>query len=123
MYRMYPSADYQDRINGQIEDTANELYSNGVGELSRDVLITILKRLAEYAFTEGLNYRISSLITTDQLEHLFSISSRRARAIAKSRHEAYGIGFKIPGAAQWFFLPEDVKLLAPERPGRRWEKK
>lgn len=114
---------YQDHINGQIEDTVNELYSNGVGELPRETLTAILKKLAEYAFTEGLNYRISTLITTDQLENLFSISSRRARAIAKSRHESYGIGFKIPGAKQWFFLPEDVKLLAPERPGRRWEKK
>lgn len=120
---MEPDTEYQDRINGKVEDAANELYSNGVGELSRENLTAILKRLAEYAFTEGLNYRISSLITTDQLESLFSISSRRARAIAKSRHESYGIGFKIPGAKQWFFLPEDVKLLAPERPGRRWEQK
>jgi len=115
--------EYRHRINEQVQDTANELLSNGVGELSRETLIAILKRVADYGFTEGLNYRISSLITTDQLENLFSISSRRARAIAKSRHESYGIGFKIPGAKQWFFLPEDVKLLAPEKPGRRWEKK
>jgi len=53
------------------------------------------------------------LLTIHDLAHGFRISTRRARALAKNRHERFGIGQQLP-SGQWVFRPEDLHILRPD---------
>ena len=52
-------------------------------------------------------------ITIQDIAHGFGITPRRARALAKNRHERFGVGQQLPGG-QWVFRPEDLDILAPD---------
>jgi hypothetical protein len=47
-----------------------------------------------------------------------AISRRRLQAIAKTRHDRYGIGRKIAGAKAWLFRPSEIEKLLPGKAGR-----
>jgi len=60
------------------------------------------------------------ILTVADLAREFSITTRRARALAKNRHERFGIGQQLP-SGQWVFRPEDLDILRPD-PKYRKEK-
>jgi len=61
------------------------------------------------------------ILTIQDIAREFNISTRRARALAKNRHERFGIGQQLPGG-QWVFRPEDLNVLAPDIKHRRKQK-
>jgi len=58
------------------------------------------------------------IITVQDIAREFGITTRRARALAKNRHERFGVGQQLPGG-QWVFRPEDLHILAPDPKHRR----
>ena len=58
------------------------------------------------------------ILTIQDIAHEFGITTRRARALAKNRHERFGIGQQLPGG-QWVFRPDDLDILAPDTKYRK----
>jgi hypothetical protein len=61
---------------------------------------------------------LSTLLTIDDVAKRLQLSPRRIRALAAVRHTTHGIGYQVPGTAQWLFWPHEVDALRPGKPGR-----
>jgi hypothetical protein len=95
-------------VRGTIDKFAGES-----GLLSPPFVKHALEQTAQVAFNEGQSYAISSLLTTEQMAERLLVSTRRVRALAKSRN----IGWQISRGV-WLFQPDDVGKLRPGIPGR-----
>jgi hypothetical protein len=62
---------------------------------------------------------LGELLTTKQAAAYLGVTAHRMAAIAKNRHDRYGIGLQIPGTRQWLFRPDELPLLAPDPRYRR----
>ena len=62
---------------------------------------------------------LDQFLTIEDIAKQFNITPRRARAIAKNRHERFGIGWQVPGTKQWLFRPEELDQLKPEEKYRK----
>jgi hypothetical protein len=105
---------YEQRINNLVES----LLPNGAGTLTETRLRTALSQIAQVAFSAGESYALLSLLTIDEVAEQFGVSVRRVRAIAKIKHEKFGIGYQVPGTNQWLFRPSEIESLRPGVVGR-----
>ena len=60
------------------------------------------------------NYALMSLLTADDVAAMLGVSVRRVRAIARNRHERFGVGWQVPGTSQWLFRPSEIEALRPD---------
>lgn len=105
---------YEQRINTLIAS----LLPNGAGTISETRLRTALSQTAQVAFSAGESYALMSLMTVDDVAEKLGVSVRRVRAIAKIKHEQFGIGYQVPNTAQWLFRPSEIESLRPGKTGR-----
>ena len=105
---------YQQEIKNQI----NALLPNGAGPVSDHRLQRAMEIVAKAAFGAGESYALLSLMTADDVAIQFGVSVRRIRAIAKVKHDRFGVGYQVPGTAQWLFRPSEIESLRPGQPGR-----
>ena len=105
---------YEHRINNLVES----LLPNGAGTISATRLQTALSQVAQVAFSAGSDYALMSLLTVDDVADQLGVSVRRVRAIAKIKHEQFGIGYQVPGTNQWLFRPSEIESLRPGAVGR-----
>ena len=112
---------YWSTVEQDIENYINSLLPHGVGMLSDNRLGHVLNQVAQKAFRQGENYALMSLLTVDDVAEMLEISPRRVRAIAKNRHERFGIGWQVPGTNQWLFRPEEIEQLQPDEKYRKKE--
>jgi hypothetical protein len=105
---------YEQRINNLVES----LLPNGAGTMTETRLRTALSQVAQVAFSAGESYALLSLLTVDDVAEKLGVSVRRVRAIAKIKHEQFGIGFQVPNTAQWLFRPSEIESLRPGVVGR-----
>jgi len=101
-----------DAINHEIQNAMADLFS-GAKRFTETRIHNWLDKIAQVAFREGANYARLSLLTIQDIAREFSITTRRARAIAKHRHEKFGVGQQLPGG-QWVFSPDDLDILRPD---------
>jgi len=106
---------YEQRINNLVES----LLPNGAGTMTETRLRTALSQVAQVAFSAGESYALMSLLTVDDVAEQFGVSVRRVRAIAKIKHEQFGIGFQVANTAQWLFRPSEIESLRPGVAGRK----
>lgn len=105
---------YEQKINQYIQS----LLPNGAGTITETKLRHVLDNVAQTAFLVGQDYALSSLLTVDDVAEQLGVSVRRVRAIAKIKHEQFGIGFQVPNTAQWLFRPSEIESLRPGVVGR-----
>lgn len=105
---------YEQRINKLIES----LLPNGAGTITETRLRTALSQVAQVAFSAGESYALTSLLTVSDVAELFGVNVSRVRAIAKRKHEQFGIGYQIPNTNQWLFRPSEIESLRPGQVGR-----
>ncbi len=105
---------YEQRINNLVES----LLPNGAGTMTETRLRTALSQVAQVAFSAGESYALLSLLTVDDVAEQLDVSVRRVRAIAKIKHEQFGIGYKVPKTNQWLFRPSEIESLRPGAVGR-----
>ena len=86
--------------------------------MSETRLRTALSQVAQVAFSAGESYALTSLLTADDVAAQFNVSVRRVRAIAKIKHEQFGIGWQVTGTSQWLFRPSEIESLRPGKSGR-----
>lgn len=101
-------------ISLEIQKAVGILADAGAGEGQIKIVKSELERIARLSFAAGQSQSLSSLITTNDLQTKFGITKRRANAVAKNRHEKYGIGFHFSGNNQWYFNESDLPLLQPD---------
>jgi hypothetical protein len=108
-----------DVINDRITAMIDALFPDGEGRVGRARVETALKSVAQVAFREGESGVLLSLLTVEDVAAQLGVNVQRVRAIAKVKHERFGIGWKVPGSrGTWLFLPREVELLRPGAPGR-----
>ena len=105
---------YKQRINQLVKS----LLPNGAGTISVTRLQTALDQVSQVAFSAGESYALTNLLTIDEVAEQLGVSARRVRAIAKVKHERFGIGFQVPHTAQWLFKPSEIESLRPGASGR-----
>jgi hypothetical protein len=105
---------YEQEINNQVKS----LLPNGAGSMTETRFRHALDIVAHRAFTSGENYALMSLMTSDDVALQLGVSVRRIRAIAKIKHERFGIGYQVPGTSQWLFRPSEIESLRPGPVGR-----
>lgn len=86
--------------------------------MSETRLRTALSQAAQVAFSAGESYALLSLMTVDEVAEQLGVSVRRVRAIAKIKHEQFGIGYQVPKTSQWLFRPSEIESLRPGKSGR-----
>ncbi|HHW13514.1 MAG TPA: hypothetical protein GXX28_01100 [Firmicutes bacterium] len=111
---------HQQVINDRISGAVEALLPHGTGTVTAHRLEKVLRDVAEVAFREGESYALLSLLTVDDVARELGVTPARVRALAKARHDRFGIGWQVPGSRTWLFRPEEIELLRPGRPGRPW---
>jgi hypothetical protein len=105
---------YEQKINQYVQS----LLPNGAGTITETKLRHVLDNVAQTAFSVGQDYALSSLLTVNDVAELFGVNVSRVRAIAKQKHEQFGIGYQIPNTNQWLFRPSEIESLRPGSVGR-----
>jgi hypothetical protein len=108
----------------QIDDLIASLFPDGPGAVDESTLRAVIEQAMEIAEAHALE----SLLDIEQAQAAVNqrlqasgrpaISRRRLQAIAKTRHDRYGIGRKIAGAKAWLFRPSEIEKLLPGKAGR-----
>lgn len=87
-----------------------------------------LDQIAQTAFSAGQSYALTSLMDIDATLHEVNrrmvadgrkpISKRRLQAIARDKHDRFGVGYNFSGTNAWLFRPSEIDSLIPGHPGR-----
>lgn len=110
---------YMNIIEQEIQKAMDAMFPHGAGRISHTQVKHWLDAVAKIAFGQGEAYALMSLLTVEDVAERFGISPRRVRAIAKNRHERFGIGWQVPGTNQWLFRSEELGILKPEKKYRK----
>ena len=102
----------------KIDALTESLLPNGAGTITESRLRTALSKVAQEAFSAGQSYALLSLMTSEDVAEQFGVTPRRIRAIAKIKHEQFGIGWQVTGTSQWLFRPSEIDALRPGKIGR-----
>lgn len=106
-------------IEQDISRAMDAMFPYGAGNTTHHQVRHHLNRISQVAFREGQSYALLSLMTADEVAERFGITPRRVRAIARNRHDRFGIGWQVPGTNQWLFKPEEIEHLQPDEKYRR----
>jgi|GEM_PF-1618277 hypothetical protein len=110
----------QQLIDSEVQKLIDTVMPNGGGAtLTEHRLRYVLEKISKISFETGHSYALLSLMTSDQVALEIGVSLRRMQAIAKNRHERFGVGFQVPGKNPWLFTPEEIDLLRPGKSGKR----
>ena len=110
---------YNETLEHEIQKAMDAMFPHGAGRTTHTQVKHWLDSISQTAFDQGEMYALMSLLTVEDVAERFGISRRRVRAIAKNRHERFGIGWQVPGTNQWLFRPEELAILEPEKKYRR----
>ncbi len=102
----------------KIDQMVDQFLPNGAGSINTVRFRHALSQIALIAFSAGESYALLSLMTVEDMARELNISARRIRAIAKVRHERFGVGYQVPGTSQWLFRPAEIESLRPWAEGR-----
>ena len=111
--------EYMEIVSDKIEEIVEATFS-GEGEvlMKKDYLRDLLQKAAVEAFAQGGDYEMDNIITAQDIADLYGVSLRRGQAIARLRHDKYGIGSQVSTRNVWIFREKDKPLLAPGLPHR-----
>lgn len=101
-------------VNHQIENAMEAMFPHGAGRAPHIAVQHWLEQVGQVAFREGGSYALLSLLTVEDVAREFGVTPRRVRALARNRHERFGIGWQVPGTNQWLFRPEEIERLRPD---------
>lgn len=115
---------YEQRIDSLIQS----LLPHGAGPLTDHRLRHELEQVAQIAFTAGQDYALTSLMDRDEAMNAVNqrliadgrapISKRRFQAIAREKHDRFGVGYNVTGTNAWLFRPSEIDSLMPGDVGR-----
>jgi len=102
-------------VEREIQKGMDVMFPHGAGRATHTYVRHWLETIAKIAFSQGGNYALMSLLTVEDVAERFNVTPRRVRAIAKNRHERFGVGWQVPGTNQWLFRPEELTILEPDQ--------
>jgi len=103
-------------IVGYIDREVETYLPNGAGQMTEARLRKALETVAKRVERDARAYYLGNLRTVDDLAARYSISRRRAQAIAKQQHDRWGKGMKIGGS--YIFSEDELATMEPGEPGR-----
>lgn len=104
--------DLNNYVNDRIENAVEQLTPGGViRPVSPERLRTVLTQLAVYVRDDTANNVLLSLLTVQDIAEELGVSVRRVKAMARHRHERFGVGWQVPGTNQWLFRPDEVDVF------------
>ena len=112
--------DRDEATTRRISDAIEELLPDGVGAfITPQRLQSVMEQLAHYVQHYTANNVLMSLLTVNDVADMLGVSVRRAKALARDRHDRFGVGWRVPGTGQWLFRPEEIESLRPDTRYRR----
>lgn len=112
----------------EIESQVNFLLPYGTGPITDHRLRQAMNIIAKRAFQQGESYALLSLMDIEQTLFLVNqrltadgrkpISKRRLQAIAREKHDRFGVGYQMTGTKSWLFRPMEIESLIPGEVGR-----
>ncbi len=84
----------------------------GEGRPSPTRLRHALSVLAQRVESATRSHTLLGLRTVDDLAAEFGVSAQRIRALAKHRHERFGVGMKL--GKSWLWSAEEVEAMRPD---------
>jgi hypothetical protein len=106
-------------VEREIQKALDAMFPYGAGRATHTHVRHWLETVGKVAFGQGGDYALMSLLTVEDVAEKFNVTPRRVRAIAKNRHERFGVGWQVPGTNQWLFRPEEMDILEPDEKYRR----
>lgn len=112
-----------DIIISEIEKAVDTLLPNGSGDVTETRLAAVFEAALKRVYNAGGDDALTSLMDIDAA--LFAvnqalendgrkpISKRRLQAIARNRHDRFGVGYQVTGTNAWLFRPEEIESLIP----------
>lgn len=88
----------------------------GEGRPSPTRLHHALTVLAQRAASATRSYELLNLRTVDDLADEFGVSVQRIRALAKQRHDQFGVGMKF--GKSWLWRADEIEAMRPAASGR-----
>jgi hypothetical protein len=110
---------FQQMLDAEIAKAMDAMFPHGAGRAPHTRVRHWLKTISQIAFNRGESYALMSLLTVEDVAAKFGVTPRRVRAIAKNRHERFGVGWQVPGTNQWLFRPSEIETLAPDKKYQR----
>lgn len=110
---------HEEVVKTRIETAMDAMFPYGAGRAPHAAVRHHLDSVAQVAFSEGGSYVLGSLLTVEDVAQILKVSTRRVRAIARNRHDRFGIGWQVPGTCQWLFRPEEIEYLRPDEKYRK----
>lgn len=118
--------DYLQIVDDKINQLIEAVFPHGGGGiLTEHKLRHLLDQTKQAAFSQGENYALMSLMDIDaalfavnqqlQADDRKPISKRRLQAIARNRHDRFGVGCQVTGTNAWLFRPEEIESLVPRQ--------
>lgn len=111
----------------EIENQVNSLLPYGTGPITDRRLRHAMEIVAKRAFQQGESYALLSLMDIEQALFLVNqrlvadgrkpISKRRLQAIAREKHDRFGVGYQVTGTRAWLFRPMEIESLMPGEVG------
>lgn len=90
--------------------------SLGEGRPSPTRLHHALSVLAQRVASATRSYELLNLRTVDDLAEEFGVTRQRIRALAKQRHERFGVGMKF--GKSWLWSADEIETMRPAVSGR-----
>lgn len=109
--------------NSEIQKAIDTLLPNGSGFVTEVRLRHVLGIAVKTAYTAGGDDALMGLMDIDaallavnarlRSQKRDEITKRRLQAIAKNRHERFGVGRQFGSVGVWQFRPEEIETLIP----------
>lgn len=104
---------YADQVEREIEQAMTAMFPHGAGTATHHRVNHHLDIIARVAFGAGKTYALMGLMTAEDVAEHYQISTRRARALIRNRHERFSIGMKAGNT--WLVHRDELDgLLQPD---------
>lgn len=99
-------------VEREIEQAMDSMFPYGAGQTTHTRVRHHLEQVAQRAFQLGRTHALMGLMTAEDVAAHFQISTRRARALIRNRHERFAVGMKAGN--QWLVHRDELDSLTPD---------
>lgn len=103
---------WEDQVERAIEQAMQSMFPHGAGQATHHRVAHHMEQVAKRAFQAGKTYALMGLMTAEDVAEHYQVTSRRARALIKNRHERFGVGMRFGNS--WLIHRDELPQLEPD---------